>query len=304
MMRRSKLAGHPTFISLFAGAGGLDIGLEAAGLRMVTALDNDAESVNTLTLNQRARIEIPEQPGRYYLQDTKIIESGIEDVSPADLRPSACRAGWVPDVVAGGPPCQPFSSAGKQMSLDDPRGRLFEDFVRIVSDLRPRLILFENVVGLVTASGPSGTPGEALRLVIRAFEHIGYATTCKVLNAADYGVPQRRVRLFILGARQGPLPVFPGPTHSEAPVHTLFANDVKPWVTLGEFLLSQPTPSPQDIVRPSLALAAALQHLPEGSGLKSPGAREATRRPSDPAGNLAMWCGFGPHGSSLVPRMT
>ena len=131
----------------------------------------------------------------------------------------------------------------------------------------------ENVRGMVTAPGPSGEPGEALELVREAFEGIKYATTFLVLNAADFGVPQRRVRLFMMATRGSPLPIFPTPTHAE------FAADrsIHPWVPLRDFLSAQSPASPEDVTRPTASLATKLDAIPAGSGLKSPGAREATR---------------------------
>ena len=108
------------------------------------------------------------------------------------------------------------------LSVGDPRGRLFEHFVRLAEGLKPKLILFENVRGLVTARGPKGEPGEVLDMVRGAFEGIGYATTFALLNAADYGCPQRRVRCFMMAARRTRLPDFPERTHAEAPGPGLF----------------------------------------------------------------------------------
>lgn len=145
-----------------------------------------------------------------------------------------------------------------------------------MDELRPKYFLFENVRGLVTARGPSGRPGEALELVINAFEEAGYATRCDLLNSADYGAPQRRVRLFILGSRLETLPEFPESTHAEKGENGLF-DKVLPWKTLGQFLASIPEPYDSEITRPSLELAQQLKKIPTGSGLKSPGVVETTR---------------------------
>jgi DNA (cytosine-5)-methyltransferase 1 len=264
---------RPTAISLFTGAGGLDIGLEQAGFRTLFAVDGDPDCVATLCRNQQTAVDTGGWP---YLTRTTILLSQIEELLPDELRPRGVGRSWVPDLLAGGPPCQPFSSSGKMLSVADPRGRLFEHFVRLACGLKPRLILFENVRGLVTAKGPNGEPGEVIRLVKQAFEAIGYATRFALLNAADYGCPQRRVRCFMIGVRNTTLPEFPDPTHAEAPRKSLF-NALAPWVTLGEFLASSPTPESEDVVRPSAELAAKLSRVRPGSGLKSAGAREATR---------------------------
>lgn len=271
MSRRAKdKKNRPTLVSLFTGAGGLDIGLEKAGFVTVAAVDSDPDCAETLRTNQRRH----SPDGRAPLVDASVIEAPIEKVEAEHLRPRGAGDDWVPDLLAGGPPCQPFSSAGNMLALDDPRGRLFEHFVRLAKDLQPRLILFENVRGLVTAVGPSGQPGEALALVKQAFESIGYASRFALLNAADYGSPQRRVRLFMLATRCTVLPAFPRPTHSDTP-EPMFGT--LPWRTLGEFLKDTPAASDNEIERPSTKLAPLLEALLPGSGLKSPGARETTR---------------------------
>ena len=260
---------------MFTGAGGLDLGLEMSGFGTVSALDFDADSVATLKLNQAARIRVP-RSNRCFLEETKILQADVAEVARADLVPEGAKRSWRPDVLAGGPPCQPWSSAGKQRGLDDPRGRLFEHFVRLADELKPRYILFENVRGLVTAPGPCGEPGGALALVRSEFERIGYGTIFAILNAADYGCPQRRVRLFMLGARHEPLPTLPLPTHAECPAPALFGAP-KPWVSLGAFLATRPNPRVDEIELPSPRLAKLLANVKDGSGLKSAGARETTR---------------------------
>ena len=272
MARQSKTnKDQPTLVSLFTGAGGLDIGLELSGFSTVAAVDSDPDCVQTLRLNQRHR---PSDARKSPLRDAVVIESRIEDLEPKDLRPKGASQDWVPDLLAGGPPCQPFSSAGNMLALDDPRGRLFEHFVRMAEGLRPRLILFENVRGLVTAVGPSGEPGEALVLVKKAFESIGYSSRFALLNSADFGAPQRRVRLFMLATSSTVLPSFPPLTHAETP-EPMFGT--RPWCTLGEFLEAAPVADANEIELPSDKLAPLLEALGPGLGLKSPGAREATR---------------------------
>lgn len=260
-------------VSLFTGAGGLDIGLEQAGLTTVCASDFEADCIATLAASKAARLRIPGTRGRRrYLQGTRLVHGAVEDLTAADLRPEDVASDWRPDLMAGGPPCQPFSSSGKGLALEDGRGRLFEHFVRLADELAPRLILFENVRGLVTARGPAGEPGEALGMVKAAFEDVGYATRFALLNAADYGSPQRRVRLFMLAARDAPLPNFPDPTHASGP-----ELGARPWVTLAKFLRAMPAPDASEVVRPSLALAAQLASVPPGKGLRSAGLRETTR---------------------------
>ena len=259
-------------VSLFTGAGGLDIGIERAGFNVVAANDSDKSACATLRANQVGNHRVAESSVRCHLDGTKIIERDLGKLSGQDFIPAGARESWRPDVLVGGPPCQTFSSAGSQRALADPRGLLFHDFVRIADELRPKLILFENVRGLVTARGPSGAPGEAINLIRQAFESIGYATSFRLLNSADYGAPQRRVRLFMFGAApDATLPQFPEPTHGRN------GGLVKPWVTLGEFLSGRPRPRESEIVRPSPTLLSQLEILPDGSGLRSPGRPEPTR---------------------------
>jgi len=263
---------RPTAIDLFCGAGGLSIGLERAGWRTVAAVDCDRDSIASMESSKRAAIPITGD-SRTYLEGTRIVRADIANISASDLRPAGENARWRPTLLAGGPPCQPFSSAGRMRSLQDPRGRLFVQFVRIAAELRPRFILFENVPGLVTARSRDGVPGGVLRLIQREFERIGYACRFELLNAADYGAPQRRVRLYMVAAREESPPNFPPPTHAKAT--SLVA--AQPWVTLGEFLESQPRPEAGDVVRPTMSRERELSRLKPGTGLKAGGLVEANR---------------------------
>lgn len=252
----------PTAIDLFAGAGGLASSLESTGWRTVAALDIDRDAVETLRRNQ----------SHGHLRRTKIVCADIRDVRANDLRPDGAGRSWRPELLAGGPPCQPFSSAGRMRSTSDPRGRLFHEFVRLAEELQPRFILFENVSGLVTARTPDGRVGGVLQRIQREFESIGYACRFDLLNAADFGAPQRRVRLYMIAARRGVLPTFPKPTHSKTP-------DLlrEPWLTLGQFLSNQTPPERAEIVRPSSHRAEALSRLSPGTGLRTGGVVEANR---------------------------
>lgn len=251
-----------TAIDLFAGAGGLSYSLEASGWRTVAALDVDEDAVETLRRNQ----------ARGYLAGARIAQGDIHDITARDLRPAGVRPTWRPDLLTGGPPCQPFSSAGLMRGFEDPRGGLFQEFVRLADELKPRFILFENVAGLVTAKTPSGEVGGVLRRIQAEFEEIGYACRFDLLNAADFGAPQRRVRLYMIASRQERLPEFARPTHDRDA-----SSGRKPWVTLAEFLATQPSPSREDIVRPNANRAVALSKLLPGTGLRSGGIVEANR---------------------------
>ncbi|MGW3403709.1 DNA cytosine methyltransferase [Streptomyces zhihengii] len=275
-MSTSNPERQPTLISLFSGAGGLDIGLERAGFHTVTATDFDANCVNTLQTVKDLAIPVRGKPGLRHLDGTRLIHASAEELKASDLRPEGVTSKWRPDVLAGGPPCQPFSSAGRQKGIEDPRGKLFLEFVSLAEQLKPRLILFENVRGLVTAKTPDGEPGGVLRLIRQSFEEIGYATRFKLLNAADFGSAQRRIRLFMFAARDRSLPHFPEPTHGKD-AGGMLASDLKPWVSLGEFLSAQPAANPEDIVVPTGSLVDELADLAPGTGVKSQGIVEANR---------------------------
>lgn len=266
------VAQRRTVVSLFSGAGGLDIGLEQAGWRTVAATDVDTDCVETLLHNQRNRLPV-EGSDATHLDGARIVREDVAELVADRLVPGSR---FPLDLLVGGPPCQPFSSSGKQLGVFETRGRLFEHFVRIAEGLRPRAILFENVRGLVTARGESGEPGEVVAQIRAAFHSIGFATSFAVLNAADFGAPQRRIRLFMIGTRDVDAPAFPAPTHAKVPSTDLFGG-LQPWVTLGEFLGSRPEPSLGECERPSDALAELLREVPDGSGVKSPGRPEPTR---------------------------
>jgi DNA (cytosine-5)-methyltransferase 1 len=258
---------HNTFVSLFSGAGGLDIGLEEAGWCCRYAADIDDDAVASLTLNK----------GLSLARSVALKEAFVEqaDVRGSSGREIFSKAGIVKGdvaLLAGGPPCQSWSSAGHQKGFDDPRGQLFSDFVRLAVELDARWLLFENVRGLLTARGPDGVPGTALNLIRMRLLEAGFQTAVSLLNAADYGLPQRRVRLFVIGYRAGDAPAFPAPTHSKRPLL-----GVKTWVPLGDCLSALAPLSAAEVIKPSGRLASELSLIEPGSGVKSPGKAETTR---------------------------
>jgi DNA (cytosine-5)-methyltransferase 1 len=186
---------RPIGIDLFAGAGGMSLGFEQSGFDIVASVDYDPIHCATHEFNfpSCATIcrSVTEINGEY-IRDTAGI--GKRDI----------------DVVFGGAPCQGFSLIGKR-ALDDPRNALVHHFVRLVSELKPKYFVFENVRGLTI-----GEHKRFLEEIMQAFRSAGYKVeeNYRVLNAADYGVPQDRRRLFLMGARKGyGLPEYPKPTH-------------------------------------------------------------------------------------------
>ena len=254
-------------ISLFSGAGGLDIGFERAGFSTVSMCELEPQFAETLRQNQGW----PHSDGHRYFADATIIQNDIREVTAEQL-----THGETIDCVLGGPPCQAFSSSGKQKSVLDPRGTLVSQFVRIIGEVRPKSFLFENVRGIVTARDQNGRPGGVIRKIISDFEELGYSCRAGLLNAADYGAFQRRVRCFIIGVKHGVAPEFPETTYvaPTAKGRGLFES---PWRTLREFLVESADTDEASYVFPTAALGPQLAELPNGTGLKSRGVAEPTR---------------------------
>ncbi|MFI8611184.1 DNA cytosine methyltransferase [Pseudomonas sp. NPDC077649] len=184
---------RPIGIDLFAGAGGLSLGFEQAGFDIAAAVEIDPVHCATHEFN--------------FPRCTTICAS-VTDISGDEIRLRAGLGDRDVDVVFGGAPCQGFSLIGKR-ALDDPRNQLVFHYVRIVAELQPKYCVFENVKGLTL-----GKHAGFLKELIAALSDAGYEVTLpyKVLNAADYGVPQDRKRLFLIGTRRGLTPAaYPEP---------------------------------------------------------------------------------------------
>lgn len=179
-------------IDLFSGAGGMSEGFRRAGFTTVVATDFDEMAGRTFRFNH---------PGVPFLQ------GDIREIEASTLLQAAGALPGTIDVVCGGPPCQMFSLAGPRIA-DDPRNRLFLEFVRVVKAVEPKFFLFENVVGLVNMQ-----QGDVLRAILREFSVIGYELQWKVLNAADYGVPQARPRFVLVGNTPSLGYSLPKPSH-------------------------------------------------------------------------------------------
>lgn len=169
-------------LELFAGAGGLALGLENAGFNTVGLVEVDKHACNTLKTNRPNWNVIEEDI-------TKITENGIRNYIDLPL------AGEL-DLLSGGYPCQAFSYAGNKAGLQDARGTLFYHFAKILEELKPKMFLAENVRGLVNHDG-----GKTLQTMLDVFSNIGYTVTWKVLRALDYDVAQKRERIVIVGIR-------------------------------------------------------------------------------------------------------
>ena len=160
-------------VSLFAGCGGLDLGFEKAGFNVVWANEYDKSIHKTYRLNH---------------PDTTLNTSDIRTLSGLDI--PDC------DGIIGGPPCQAWSEGGKRLGIEDSRGQLFFDYIRIVKDKRPKFFVIENVQGIL-----EGKHKDSLNCFIRLLKEAGYRISYELLNAADYKIPQDRFRVFFIGIR-------------------------------------------------------------------------------------------------------
>ncbi len=183
-----------TFVDLFAGAGGFGLGFQMSERYVpICSIEKDLWAVETLRANNSHHI----------------IHADITKISSYK---SICQlCGSYPDVIIGGPPCQGFSNAGKK-DPEDSRNTLFRYYVKWVSVLNPKVFVMENVMGLLKRKNSYGRG--VIDIIVDSFARIGYNCQVWVLNAADYGVPQMRQRIFIVGNRYGRVILPPKPTHS------------------------------------------------------------------------------------------
>jgi DNA (cytosine-5)-methyltransferase 1 len=229
----------PIAISLFSGAGGLDLGVEAAGYRVAAAVEIDSEAALTMEKN-------------FHHLATPVIRQDILDVSTKEILQRAGLKAWQrPDLLVGGPPCTPFSKSGfwlewKRAGLD-PSASLLQAYTRVLAESKPRAFVLENVYAL-TYNNKASRP--AYERLLREITDAGYAYQAKVLNAADYGVPQARPRLFIIGVPKGcRLPELPEPSHTGMWERRKSGNGVVPHVTAGEVLVGLTCePEPEEIL--------------------------------------------------------
>jgi DNA (cytosine-5)-methyltransferase 1 len=220
MMKHKKR----TSISLFSGSGGMDIGIREAGFDIIAEIEFDEHCCSTL----RAAAERGNT-------STRVIEADIREIDPKDLMNDLKLKPGQADLLFGGPPCQSFSLAGKQLGLQDDRGLLLFEIIRFADALRPKVILLEQVKGLLSSKGKANRRGEVFEQFICELERINYTPKWRIVLAADHGVPQLRERLFMVATRGRNGFVFPERTH--APVEEckgLF--HYEPYVSAGQAL--------------------------------------------------------------------
>ena len=214
---------HGVAISLFSGAGGLDLGAEQAGFHVRAAVEYDRDAALTMEKNF---------PGL----EAPVLQSDILDTSTKDiLRAAGLKGRERPELLIGGPPCTPFSKSGfwldwKRQGLD-PDASLLQAYTRVLAEAKPRFFVLENVYAL-TYNNKASRP--AFTRLLKELTDAGYTYNWQVLNAADYGVPQARPRLFIVGARKGSkVPELPEATHGGSWERRATGHADRPHVTTG-----------------------------------------------------------------------
>lgn len=237
-----------TAISLFTGVGGLDFGLEAAGFATAVAVERDPSACSTIKLNR----------------DWPLIAADLADVPTSAVLAHAQLSPGEPDLLAAGPPCQPFSKSaywvnGDTRRMDDRRADTLDLFLRVLGETRPKAFLLENVQGLAYAGKDEGLRHllDGIRAVNRK-ARTRYEPVWQVLNAADFGVPQVRKRVFLVGARDGERFRFPIPTHGPAGSRLIAYRTA--WDAIGDLC-----DAPEDLtLRPGGKWAGLLPTIPEG----------------------------------------
>lgn len=210
----------PTAIDLFSGAGGMTEGLRKAGFKSLLASEYDAMAAQTFQVNH---------PG------VPVVVKDVKDLSVQEVLELAKISVGELSLISGGPPCQGFSLAGPRLD-GDPRNQMFKEFVRLVDGLKPEVFLFENVAGILSMS-----KGAALRAIVSEFTGIGYKCQYKLVNAADYGVPQARPRFILFGVRDGENFGFPNATHGAVGKNRdLFSGELIPYLTVWDALSDLP----------------------------------------------------------------
>lgn len=223
-MKYEKYYSNRDVISLFSGAMGLDIGLQQVGLDVVIGQDFDPFCVETMKANGH-----------------NVLGGDIREIKPEQLLKKAGLKVGEPFLICGGPPCQPFSTAGKRLGINDPRGSLFMDFIRMIDYIRPRFFIMENVKGIMSLplkqvpvvdrdeNDSEQKLGTVLDVILAEFNKLGYKTVYGILDAVNYGVPQFRERFVLIGSRDHEDIFLPIPTHFQ-----MHQDPTYRWKTVGE----------------------------------------------------------------------
>lgn len=206
-------------IDLFCGAGGMSEGFQQAGFNVVLGIDHIPTFVETFKKNHK---------------NAEGISGDIRELSVEKLKKIVGDKKI--DVIVGGPPCQGFSMAGRR-DQKDPRNSLFMEFVRIVNGFKPKYFVMENVKGMLSMKTAKGE--NVINLIEEEFKKIGYKVKYEVLIAADYGVPQKRQRLIIIGTNTKKGITYPKQTHSELAFNTLDGEKILHWKGVSSVILDK-----------------------------------------------------------------
>jgi len=222
-------------LSLFSGAGGLDYGLEKTGrIDIVRHVERDKTACATLGYNLK--------------KAPRIMCADITKLNFGDMFSESSR----PDVLVGGPPCQSFSSAGKRTGIQDQRGKMIWEFMRAIVELLPTVFVMENVPGLAWSGNPKGCVLDDWLACVP----VGYSVEKFIVNSADYGAPQARKRLVVVGVLSDNPPVFTQPTHGRKKPHRTLRN------AIGKM------PFSGLCAKFNEATAQTMRHVPEGGNWK------------------------------------
>jgi len=207
-------------IDLFSGVGGLSYGFAHNDNFEIVAANEILPNMAKAYLLNHPTVKVYIEDIKYF--NAKKVEKDL-GIKASDI-----------DIVIGGPPCQAYSTVGKRL-IDDPRGKLFQEYYRVLKEFNPKLFLFENVRGLLSMQ-----KGKLLDTIIYLFESLGYKVKYKLLNAADYGAPQIRERVIIIGSKLKTEFKYPEPTHCNFGENGLFENKLKPYLTIEEAISDLP----------------------------------------------------------------
>lgn len=242
-------------ISLFSGAMGLDLGIEKAGIDIRLCVEMNKQAVSTIRNNTK----IP------------VIDRDITTVPSSELLATAGLNEGEVDLVVGGPPCQAFSTAGARRGLNDFRGNVIIQYLRVVSELKPKYFILENVRGILSAKlnavpeeykeyeSTINQSGSVIKFLAKEFKKLGYTISFALFNAANYGVPQIRERVIIFGAKGDKRIPLPQPTHSESGLA-----GTAHWVTLGDVINDLPKAGEAEYMKLSTKMAKYMTLVEEG----------------------------------------
>jgi DNA (cytosine-5)-methyltransferase 1 len=270
-------------VSLFSGGGGLDIGASWAKFRVDFASDLEPEHCKTISYN---------------FPDCTTIAADVIDLTGEKIRTLSSKNQF--DLLLGGPPCQAFSILGRRNSFNDPRGQLVYEYARLVKEIKPRAFVFENVPGLMTVN-----KGEDWKELLQYFEEeTGYKIFHSKLNAADFGIPQIRIRVFIIGFRSQEAKFeFPVATHQNPEKNKTNGNGKVNWLP-AKFALENMEGTPNHRIRPhGDRVRIRYSQIPQGGRDKV----DHTDRihPEKPSGTVLVGSRAGggrPHIHPEVPR--